>query len=1009
MDYKFPAQLFPHCYQNGPPNLIPKHNYGGWGSYEQLLETNRKSSQSDVKGETPFLFQPQHKVDGEVWVPTEPIVTPLLPPNTGAKLFRVQPVSPDDFPQHMQYFYVHHCMDSFSVMGQLLGEHFSFARRNRYKDAISMGKMKNFLRNLNYKKCELQYSHRVNRYHNLLGDVLPDVPYALLAELLHEELMHQKELEHFQPAATGGTLACIPNFECQNEAFLIYPSGDALDSINFHLMELEISEDKLPVVNVADKPLLFNLKGTVRQVSVAQVEDEAYLGLRSDHFCSAWLTKANCRPRPLEVVQLKERATSLNVSPHASGELAVASESGAAYLWVVGKGLQKIRDEKTNLYFNAKSQWRWCEFTNHPRVLVYADRTGAELVDVRSRDGHTLFRIGATAACKRGERVVLGKYLAQSHGFHHLITTQFSAYLLDERMPCVPVLKWEHMMESPPCFAHVVPALDQSNTSKILLGAQRAQETLLLQYSGGREWACQADGPIQKLYSPCEGLKIRQLPHRRHRSEVRLAANATGLTATQNSGVLCVLQLTEAGDIFYQTLRHFDPTTSEPHQSDSVEPASTRQNQVSLEEDRDFERERHQRMLSQVVVSGRDGEDGSHTSDKNQVRIPIEEEINSEPGLVRESSLRSVKSNCARPPRPEVPEMASRKLKLTWKKWLESLFEEGVGRKDHLQHRKIKTSTIMQCKVQKRDRLEEDKFQKLRKDQKEILKTRKLLVHGITYLPPLKVTPVPDGVDPSDWPDDLSQRMSASWRDGLSNWWDEKLGLNRDAKIEALRRKRHWAKRAKARNRVALSSSFASSVSYQDDLSEWSSAASQYLGSDAESIHYNSQSAPEDEAVFDLEMLPKNTDCHRASQNTERCSDAPEPMKSLLKRPQKTTESSEQDKSFDTSQSPPMDFQHLPSQASTIESNSGGFSSLVASLKESHSDHPKPRPWQQQDYLSSLFGSSQERGQDEEVTASVGWKTTRSKPSYLLSPSQTSTRTSSQASQPQKKKSRMGF
>lgn len=415
-------------------------------------------------------------------------------------------------------------------------------------------------------------------------------------------------------------------------------------------------------------------------------------------------------------------------------------------------------------------------------------------------------------------------------------------------------------------------------------------------------------------------------------------------------------------------------------------------------------------MLSQVVVDGRDGEDGSHTSDKNQVRIPVEEEMDSEPGLVRESSLRSVKSNSARPPRPEVPEMASRKLKLTWKKWLESLFEEAAGRKDHLQHRKIKTSSIMQCKVKKkRDRLEEDKFQKLRKDQEEILKTRKLLVHGVTYLPPLKVTPVPDGVDPSDWPDDLSQRMSASWRDGLSNWWDEKLGLNRDAKIEALRRKRHWAKRAKARNRVALSSSFASSVSYQDDLSEWSSAASQYLGSDAESIYYNSQSAPEDEANFDLEMLPKNTDCQRASQNTEVCSDAPQPMKSLLKTPQKTTKSSEQDKSFDTSQSPPMDFQHLPSQASTIESHSGGFSSLVASLKESHSDHPKPRPWQQRDYLGSLFGSSQEPGQDDEVTASVGWKTTRSKPSYFLSPSRTSMRTSSQASQPQKKKSRMGF
>jgi len=45
--------------------------------------------------------------------------------------------------------------------------------------------------------------------------------------------------------------------------------------------------------------------------------------------------------------------------------------------------LQKFREESSNLYFNAKSSWRWCEFSSHPRVMVYADRTGAELTDIR--------------------------------------------------------------------------------------------------------------------------------------------------------------------------------------------------------------------------------------------------------------------------------------------------------------------------------------------------------------------------------------------------------------------------------------------------------------------------------------------------------------------------------------------------------------------------------------------------------------------------------------------------
>lgn len=52
---------------------------------------------------------------------------------------------------------------------------------------------------------------------------------------------------------------------------------------------------------------------------------------------------------------------------------------------------------------------------------------------------------------------------------------------MDERFPSVHMLKWDHMMQSPPMFCHVVPG---TCSSKVLLGSHSSQEVTLLQYSG---------------------------------------------------------------------------------------------------------------------------------------------------------------------------------------------------------------------------------------------------------------------------------------------------------------------------------------------------------------------------------------------------------------------------------------------------------------------------------------------------------------------------------------------
>ncbi|XP_072518126.1 uncharacterized protein taf1c isoform X2 [Salminus brasiliensis] len=1008
-DNSFPAQLFPHFYLDGPPELEPKHNFDGWGSYGQILRGHADLAQCGTEGATLLGFKGQHKMEGELWIPVEPVVTPLLPHNSARKIPSGPPFSPDDFPEHMKHFYVHHCMDSFSTMGRLLGEHFNFRKDRSRKDCVSMGRMKNLVRRLKYKKCEFEHaSEYVHRYRRLLEDVICDVPPGLLAELLHEELTFQREQEQFSPDTTGGALGCVPleDFRGQREACLIYPRGEALDSLNFHRVVLEFSEGK-PSVDVSNEPLVYNLNGAVRQISAARVDDAAQVGVRSDYFCAAWAIKDGQRPRPLEVIQLKKRCTSLNVR------------------------MQKVREEKSNLYFNGKSAWRWCEFSAHPRVMVFADRTGAELTDSRSSDcSHTLFRIGKTAGCKSGERVIVSKYMGEVHAYHHLITTQFSAYVLDERMPSIPALKWEHMMESPPCFAQVLPALGSSTTSKILLGARGAQETVLLQYSGGREQPCQSDSPVQKLCSPCESLKLQLLPHERHKAEKRLAVPAAGLTATQSDDFLAVFQLTEAGDVFSQMLKlHSDSSGSRPDPSapsrnvDSAESPSilnsSQQAQASVPEeepaeepqqdgrrqgtsapsdeeqlsDSDFERELRQRMLSQVEVVVNDVQDGPHASDTE------------EPASVPVPSIRG-----ARPVRPACPETPSEELTLTWSRWLESLLAETLAKKRSLRHRKLETSDVMQFKGHCKDRLEEDKFQSLRTSLTDALKSKKLLVHGGTCLPALDITPVPGTVDASDWQDDLSQRLSASWAGGWRSWWEEKLGLNRDSKIQALRRRRRQEKRARARTRVALSGSFTSSVSYQDSLSGWSSATSQCLGSDSESFP-NSQSAAEDGPLSEPETLPRSPVVQRVPE-----SQAAEGSLPVVPSPREELGTCKRLEHVSPSQTQ----QDLPGKTSTVEA--GSTSSPLMLLKQELSNQLKPslqqqRRQQQQDYLSSLFSSqepSQDPGEvndDTPLVSSGVAPLQRSRitlasqrPSQLRPASQ-----ASQASQPQRKKSRMGF
>ncbi|XP_063653957.1 TATA box-binding protein-associated factor RNA polymerase I subunit C isoform X11 [Pan troglodytes] len=268
-------------------------------------------------------------------------------------------------------------------------------------------------------------------------------------------------------------------------------------------------------------------------------------------------------------MQVEKGATGISLSPHLPGELAICSRSGAVCLWSPEDGLQQIYKDPETLVFRDSSSWRWADFTAHPRVLTVGDRTGVKMLDTQGPPGCglLLFRLGAEASCQKGERVLLTQYLGHSSPkclppTLHLVCTQFSLYLVDERLPLVPMLKWNHGLPSPLLLARLLPPPRPSCVQPLLLGGQGGQ-LQLLHLAGEGASVPRLAGPPQSLPSRIDSLPAFPLlePKIQWRLQERLKAPTIGLAAvvpplpSAPTPGLVLFQLSAAGDVFYQQLR----------------------------------------------------------------------------------------------------------------------------------------------------------------------------------------------------------------------------------------------------------------------------------------------------------------------------------------------------------------------------------------------------------------------------------------------------------------------
>ncbi|KAJ3605184.1 hypothetical protein NHX12_027234 [Muraenolepis orangiensis] len=811
MDYRFPDRLFPAYFSSGPPNCGTKHTAGGWGGYQGTLSTNNQGVSSEAHPE----FVARRQTRGEPWSPSEPVVLPLLPPKPIPQ-WLLNPPDKTDFGQHMENFYLDHHQDAFGSVSGLLHDNFYFGlkrKKSRGTDELNMGWTEDFLNKLNYRKCEYSYlSNRVVAYDDLLRDVIHDIPPTLLGGLLREELQLSSQQLQFAEAATGGALAHAP---LRQGSWLFCPAGP---DFNIQQVSLLCDGDSAPWLDPSSKTTCMELKGPVRQISCSTLL--SCVAVRSDYLCGVWRCNEVDKPKVLQVIKTTQPATCITASPHVLGEVLLADESGSVHLWTVGKGLLRVRREDSNMYFNASSPWRWCEFSAHPRVMLYGDRTGMELTDVRAADGpsYTLFRIGRSPQCRSGERVVLGRYLAEAHPFHHLVTTQYSAYIMDERFPVLPMLKWDHMMQAPPIFAQVLPGHASSeggaSSTKVVIGSQSSQEIIMLQYSGGSVNPCVSVGPPQALLRPRDSqdhLPV-QLPHRTDDHRLACFPGKRGDGIGEES--ICVLQLTQAGDIFYQVLRpaHAEPGAGQPtaRQETPAPPGEEEADGTGV-------------LPSQQSAGGPrlDGVEAEDTGSEEEMIGPTQatqavqetqETPERESVSGAASSCEEEEGGCARRSRylglevvvnveadeieAEQPEGAaaaivapgetaaaaassdwmgrnappSSRAAGVWRRWLQQLLRcRSVYRTPPMAQtrRRVKVKGFKLSAAQQP--ITEDRLQSLRRDLGDSMASGSLLLHGGTYLPRLHLLDLPDPVPPEAWPDALSQRLSASWH-GEEQW-----------------------------------------------------------------------------------------------------------------------------------------------------------------------------------------------------------------------------------------------
>lgn len=349
---------------------------------------------------------------------------------------------------------------------------------------------------------------------------------------------------------------------------LFYLTGGALDTLTLSPVTFHENSGKEFLTLEQETSHSFEI-GSVHEITIQRCKGKVYCLALHDNASSVipvieneenralFNTKCVCK---LDVSRGR-RPISGQISPYLPCECIIALDSGDLCAWDFETGRYRVVHCSEESGFPCTERWLQTEFGSHPRCYTLADRTCVKMLDFRTSGSSCTDLFGLSEKfLQHHERVRATKFINQ---FWHLIATDNSLFVIDERLPKYPLLEWGHSLKAPVKYIDTCRHDNSDETVILLAGHDGAPFVFQLSSVPGE--APRSLAPAWRVASVSDAVHcLKRAGFYMDQEILDRVRNApcigTCAFAYPEKG-FSIIQNTIYGDMFYQVYEHIDDDT----------------------------------------------------------------------------------------------------------------------------------------------------------------------------------------------------------------------------------------------------------------------------------------------------------------------------------------------------------------------------------------------------------------------------------------------------------------